>query len=72
MYKNWDEFKESTEPAGCPPTYTREVIQYLWWPKLIGFKVKWLCYGEWEEHYIQCIACRPGHVLREWTPIRWI
>jgi hypothetical protein len=43
---------------------------FLWWPKNIGGKVKWLRRAAWVEEYMYQFGLFSA--LDEWVPVKWV
>ena len=52
----------------------KSVVKFLWMPKMIGWKIKWLVNASWEEEYMWVLVVDgwySEYTVRDWVPIKW-
>lgn len=50
----------------------RTKTKFLWFPKQINGKWKWLQTATWREKEVECHGCRPGLVIKEFRAFEWV
>lgn len=45
---------------------------FLWWPRTINGKTRWLCFAAWEQEYCARGYCVRGYPRRGWVDACWV